>query len=541
MTASDNPVRRSRWPAVLRVIVIVVLLAVLALTAVFVAVQRDPAIVERLPSHRLRHGVFAVLGRIAPASSGLSRRLPPPPPTVIGMNVPEIRYYGSSFPFANLVMGSDWLDSRWQLLPDTHQDAHGDIRSLPADGVALRFLSVPPTGPKGVEVRCTFRGSGTLSLAGGGETIAAAPNSLRLRLINPRGRPSSPWLVVKDVDPRRPLRDLDCREAELARAVRFRPAFLATLRGYGVIRFMDWQNANANQPVTWRDRHTPAGNRLDRDGVAIEDMLALARELHAAPWFVMPWNADRDYVAGFARMARAQLPPGQPVYVELGNEVWNTGFPVGRQAVAEGLAHALGTNDREAGMRRYAERTVEVMRPWEAAFAGRGGLVRVLATQHVVPETAEMALAYRDTAAHVDALATAPYFGATLGGTDNTRASSLAALAASLPISIEQATDNRRVALRHGKRYVAYEGGQGLVLPAQVSLLDALQHDPAMYDLYARYLSLWRQNIGDTLCLLTSVSPTGPSGAWGLATREDETPAEAPKLRAVQHALHRRP
>ncbi len=515
-------------------------LAVLGVTAAIVAIQYRPALVERLPSSRLRHAVFALLGWVVPSSSGLSRRLPPPPATTIGMNAPEIRYYGSSFPFANLILGSDWVDSKWQPLSATLQDANGNLRALPADGVALRVLWVPPTGPAGSEIRCTFGGSGTISVAGGGTMAVAGPNSLRFRLTNTHGQPQWPWLVVMDVDPRRPLRDLDCREAALARSARFRPAFLATLRGYGVIRFMDWQNANANQPVTWRNRHVPASSRLDGDGVSIEDMLALVGELGADPWFVMPWNADQDYVTRFARMVRERLAPGRHVYVEVGNEVWNAGFAVGRQAVAEGLARKLGGSDREAGMRRYAERTVEVMRPWEAAFAGRGGLVRVLSTQHVVPETAEIALAYRDTLAHVDALATAPYFGMTLGGSRNTRESSLAALADDLPVAIRQAVDNRRIAVRYGKRYIAYEGGQSLVLPAQLPLLEQLQHDPAMYDLYRQYLAMWRQQVGDTLCLLTSVAPPAVSGAWGLAAREDDSPARAPKLRAVREALRPR-
>lgn len=535
MTAAAKRIGRSPRQVLRALLIVIVLIGLLGAAAI-VAVQRNPAIVERLPSHRLRQAVYAVIGWVVPASSGLSRHLPPPPATVIGMNAPEIRYYGSSFPFANLIMGSDWRDSRWQLLSDAYQDRNGDIRALPADGVALRSLWVPPTGPAGSEIRCTFRGSGTLTFAGDGTVITTGPNLLRFRLTNTRGQPVAPWLVVKDVDPRRPLRDLDCREAALARAVRFRPAFLATLRGYGVIRFMDWQNANANQRATWRDRHMPGGNRLDGDGVSIEDMLALARELGADPWFVMPWNADHDYVKRFALLTRSQLPPGRRVYVEVGNEVWNTGFSVGQQAVAEGLAKGLGGNDREAGMRRYAERTVDVMRPWEAAFAGRGGLIRVLATQHVTPETAEIALSFRDTAKHVDALATAPYFGTTLGGTDNTRETSLAVLAEMLPVSIQQAIDNRRIAMRYGKRYMAYEGGQSLVLPAQPPLLEQMQRDPAMYDLYRRYLSMWRQQVGDTLCLLTSVSQPGPSGAWGLATREDESPAQAPKLRAVREA-----
>jgi hypothetical protein len=352
-------------------------------------------------------------------------------------------------------MGSDWQDSGWKLLSDTHQHANGDIRSLSADGVALRSLWVPPTSPAGSEIRCTFRGSGTLSFTGDGTVIAAAPNLLRFRPTNTGGQPISPGLVVKDVDPRRPLRDLDCREAVLARTIRFRPAFLATLRGYGVIRFMDWQNANANQPITWRDRHTPAGNRLDRDGVSIEDMQAFARELGADPWFVMAWNADQEYVDRFALLTRSQLPSGRRVYVEVCNEVWNTGFSVGRQTVTKGLARHLGASEREAGMRGCAERTMEVIIRWQAVFADREGLIRALSTQHVTPETAEIALAYRDTAAYIDALATAPDFGATLGGTSNTRETSLAALADILPVSIQQATDNRRIAVRYGKRYIA--------------------------------------------------------------------------------------
>lgn len=536
MTRRSPPHRQLR-PWLARTFAGTALALLMLAMAAFVAVQRHPAWIERLPSGRLRHVTTALLGRVAPASSSLSWRLPPPPPTVIGMNVPEIRYYGSSIPFANLAIGTDWTDSAWHPLSEAHQDRTGIVRSLPADNVALRFLLIPATGPEGIEIRCTFTGSGTLSLAGGGQTVATTANSLRFRIANPRGQHTAPWLVLKDVDPRRPLRDLDCRETHLSRSVRFRPEFLATLHGYGVIRFMDWQNANANTAVGWRDRHTPASIRTDRDGVAVEDMLALVRTLHASPWFVMPWNADDDYIARFARLVRDTLPAGLPVYVEVGNEVWNTGFPVGRQAIAEGMARGLSAQEREAGIRRYAERTVGVMRQWEHVFTGRPGLVRVLATQHVAPDTAEMALAYRDTADHVDALATAPYFGAVLGGTGYTRDSTLRELAAILPVSIRQAIDNRRIARRFGKRYIGYEGGQSLVLPAEPVLLEQLQHDTAMYDLYRRYLALWQQQIGDTLCLLTSVSRPGPSGAWGLATREDEPLARAPKLRAVRDVI----
>lgn len=530
--------------------VALVMLAVLCMTGALVLARRPAALgwmrteMNTMLPGRLKRVIIRMLALLVPASASVAQPTatvdtPVPRAANLGVNLPEVRYYSSNVPFANLVMGSGWLDARWAPLAARYRDGDGNIVSLPADG-AQRFIAVPPTGPEGVEVRCTFTGSGTLGVAVG-RMLAAGPGSLRFRTVNQRGKEDRPWLTLKDVDPRRPMRDLDCREAGTPAVARFRPHFLDTVRGYGVIRFMDWQNANANEPVTWATRNRPGGTLLERDGVAVEDMLALVRELDADAWFVMPWNADDTYIAGFAQAIRAALPPGRHVYVEAGNEVWNLGFPVGRQALKEGRERGLGGTDREAAMHRYAQRTIEVMRIWERAFAGREqALVRVLATQQVVPETAQAALGYADTAAHVDALATSAYFGETYGGTADTRESVLAKLAAAVPATLAQMTVNRRIAASYGKRFVAYEGGEALSLPAQPALLDKLQHDAVQYDLVKRFLTGWRDGGGDTLCLFNSVARPGPFGAWGLAAWENETPAEAPKMRAAREALSAR-
>lgn len=500
--------------------------------------------VNAMPSGRPKRVVARLLALLIPAASGVARPpasgpLPPPRPATFGVNLPEVRYFSSNVPFANLLMGSGWLNAHWSDLAEQYQDADGNILSLPPGEQVQRFVPIPPTGPEGIEVHCTFTGSGTLGLAGAGRMLASGAGSLRFRIANQRGKEDRPWLTLSDVDPHRPPRNLDCREAGLPAAARFRPGFLRTVTGYGVVRFMDWQNANANAAVNWTARHTPAGTRVDRaDGVAIEDMLALVREVGADPWFVMPWNADDAYVAGFAKLARAGLPAGRHVYVEVGNEVWNTGFPVGRQSLKEGQERHLGADDRAAAMGRYAQRTAEVMRIWEAAFADRRqALVRVLATQQVDPQTAEAALSFPGTAAHVDALATSAYFGDTLGGTGHTREDVLARLGAAIPVTLGQVAANRRVAAAHGKRFVAYEGGEGLQLPAEPALLDRLQHDPAQYGLVRRFLAGWRGQVGDTLCLFNSVSRPSTYGSWGLSAWENETPAEAPKARAVRDAL----
>ena len=489
-----------------------------------------------MSSASVRRLVAFAAGLLSPAAA-FTQELPPPRPMTIGMNAPGFQYYQSVVPFANLVVGSDWVDGKWERLAEQYQDVNGNILSLPAGQITHRLLSVPPTGPTGIEVRCTWSGSGSLQPGGGRQVLSSAPNRISFRLFNPH-KADNQWLTLGDVDPGRPFRDLDCRETSLPTGARFRPEFVRTLHGYGVVRFMDWQNANANLAVTWATRHMPSATRLlDRDGVPIEDMLALTRELGADPWFVMPWNADDTYIAGFAQMVARLLPAGRHVYVEAGNEVWNGAFPVARQAIKEGQGRGLGSNPMEAGMRRYAQRTAEVMRVWEAAFAGRTGLVRVLSTQNAWPDTARTAMAFGDTAQHVDALATAPYFSVHLGGTDNLRETILAQLSADLTATLKNAIANRRVATGFGKRYLAYEGGEELALYAEPVLTDQMQHDSAQFDLYQRYLAEWRRDVGDVLCLYTSIMRPAGNGSWGLAAWEDETPAQAPKLRAVQEAM----
>ena len=488
--------------------------------------------------HKLSRLAAIALSPMLPANaSSPTSPLPAPPPMAVGINVAGVSSIETAVPYANLVIGSDWLDPQWRPLAEQYQDRAGNILSLPPGQATQRFVVIPPTGPKGIEVRCTWTGSGKVLLQGGGDLLASSANSLRFHYVYRRG-PVRPWLARLEVDPRRPFRDLDCREPRVAQTERFRPEFLSTIKGYGVIRFMDWQNANANEPATWATRNLPSGGRATGgSGAPIEDMMAITRELHADPWFVMPWNADDDYIARFARLVAATLPLGAHVYVEAGNEVWNGAFPVARQAVKEGRERQLGPDDFTAGMRRYAQRTGEVMRLWEAAFAGRSGLVRVLSFQHVLPQGGRTALSFGDTARHVDAVATAPYFGDLYGGTGNTRDAVLAKLSTALDATLAAAVANRRVTAEFGKRYIAYEGGEALMLPGQLPLLGQFQHDPAQVELYQRFLAGWRRDAGDLLCLYTSVSVPQPGGSWGLSAWEDETPAEAPKLQAVKEGM----
>jgi hypothetical protein len=250
----------------------------------------------------------------------------------------------------------------------------------------------------------------------------------------------------------------------------------------------------------------------------------------------VPWNADDDYIRRFALYVHDHLPADRKVYVELSNEVWNSGFPVARQAMKEGMERGLSSNSGQAQLFRYAQRSVEVLKIWEKVFAADPArLVRVVSTQDVSPWTAEQVLGFGDTARHVDALATAPYFGLDLmkeGQTSNLD-EIFRRLDDRVDKAIRSAEANKAVAARYGKRYIAYEAGQHVLLPTDVPLLEKIERDPRMYDAYKRYIRGWKAHVGDVLTMFASVSGIGGSGAWGLAEHDGQPLAETPKLRAV--------
>jgi hypothetical protein len=494
--------------------------------------HREDAMGIKVGRHWVSYAAAAVGLAPAPAVSAPL----PPPPTQIGMNVPAVSYYAGTFPFANLIIGSVWQSTNWQRLPETLMTPDGDLRALP-DGGAIRIVSVPFTGAKGDDIVCTYSGSAVVTAAGTVRNMLASAGEVRFHVARRPDQQVSVWLNVNKMDPARPIRNLDCRSEELSWSVRFRPQFIETIRGYSVLRFMDWQNSNENIAVPWAERHTLANNRKDRDGIPIEAMMALVKEVDADPWFVMPWNASNDYITNFAQMIHDGLAANRHVYVEVGNEVWNGSFGVSRQATKEGLAEGLSGDAREANLRRYAERAIEVMKLWERVFADRRGLVRVVSTQHVVPHSAQEVLNFRDMAAHVDALATAPYFGATIGGNSpGTADAMIERLQQELQLTVQKARENRAVAAQFHKRYIAYEGGQGMILPGAAELFKQVERDPRMYNLYKNFLTAWKSDIGDVLCLLTSTAPISSQGAWGLTEYENQPVEDAPKLRAVLEA-----
>lgn len=467
------------------------------------------------------------------------------PPTRVGINLSGLFYYAAERPFSNLAAVGQWRTAGPGANIDPIEPRYLDQNGYPSiwptnqiDGRNLvsTFL-LPPTPLPTEPIVCTWTGKAEVNVHGTAiADVKSGNRRLSFRLIKTAGV----WITVRQSDPANPLQNLDCREESRPRDMVFDPAFIDMVKGFDTLRFMDWQWVNANDPVTWETRKTPQFI-FQRGGTAIEYIVALAKEAGVNPWVTMPFTADENYVRGFATYVHDHLPPDRTVYVELGNEIWNTAFPAAKQSQAEGLAAGLSTDPTTAQMLNYARRSAQVFDIWLAVFADRPDkLVRVVSTQNVSPRTAEMVLGYPGLKGKVDALATAPYFyinNPAAKVTGDNLDDLFAALETSIDQSIDYAAQNKAIATRHGVRYIAYEAGQHLVFYGKKPLQEAVQRDPRMGQLYARYLSEWQRRIGDLIVLFASSATIGDGGAWGLREYQGQPLSEAPKAEAVDRFI----
>jgi hypothetical protein len=467
----------------------------------------------------------------------------PRQPTSYGVNLFSPAYWSNERAFMNLAAGGAWrsIHTNWSDFDPARIDRFGTILSLnPGENVALA-LTKPPAAFRGdVAVRCTYQGKGVV--AGVGMSgLHATPG--RLDFIWQKDNLTSHFRIDA-TDPADPIRNIDCREANADPKALFDPAFVNTLRAFKSVRFMDWQQSNANMAGNWAQRTPPQATiQASMQGVAIEHMVTLANLAKFDPWFVLPWKSEPNYVENFARYVHDHLEPGRTAYIEVGNEIWNNDFPASRQALAEGQVRNLGKTEPEARMRRYGQRSVEVFKVWERVFADNPKrIVRILSGQNAWPEPILYALDFQDTAAHVDALASALYFGQDMMADPATDTSNLTPLFAKLNASITDtygtARRFKKIADSRGLRFLGYEGGQHVSYAGpDVAFSGRLNRDPRMGEAFRIFLAGWDRDFGDLLLIYHLTSPIGRSASFGLREYSGQPIAETPKLKALIDAI----
>ncbi len=279
--------------------------------------------------------------------------------------------------------------------------ASGSTLALTADGYPLANASTYfslENYPAG-NYQFSYTGSGTVSFSGSGQVVGPVTTSGgvttgTVAVAFPADGAADVNLQVTNVNTANPMDNFHLMMPGYGNGTTpepmFTPAFLAALKPFSDIRFMDWEAINGSTLANWQNRVPPNAFLTDGSGgVPYEDMIELCNEAQKDMWINIPAEATPQFVQSMAQLIAAKLDPNLNVYVEYGNEDWNSGGssyaqisvaaksnPVLNQSLGitqlDGPAVRLHARERRPDLRsgvRGGQRT-------GAADPGRAGLIR---------------------------------------------------------------------------------------------------------------------------------------------------------------------
>jgi hypothetical protein len=578
--------------------------------------------------------------------------VPTPAPTKstrsgVGMNLVSLDYYSSNLPTIDMMKKSGpWLTQcnpyvgtqcknftgkagTWDTLEESslNLDSGGWVRSLPAaSDTTVKYRAVSAIifsggwqQPGKYIVR--YDGSGTMTYSGAASKNASQSSAGRDVVDVVMNGSNGLTLTITATDPSNYIRnirvyppggacagDLTTYAASAAACTGatgayvafenfpsttiWHPAFMAEVKRFRTLRFMDWQRTNSSPTVNWSDRSAYTGRSWNSPvGVPVEAMINLANTAQADPWLNIPTHATDDYVHQFAQQLHATLSPTLTANIEYSNEPWNYAFPASHWMYDQGVAAwpaevANKTDPYLLQVNWYANRLLQVCNIIKTEFGADKSRVRCIAnsqasnpfnTNAIMKCTVAAKTLAQPCAKSIDAVAIAPYFGsyiptlksrpavatwyasadgglsqmfAELLGSESTNltqakiATPLLAVSGVTGGALSQVhgwmTATKAALDTYGVPMWAYEGGQGMVAPggntdtALQSLINAANVDPRMGAVYTQMLADWQASGGQTFSFYSDVGVVNAFGDWGAMQNQFDT--TAPKWVAIAKA-----
>ena len=421
----------------------------------------------------------------------------------LGINLGGITYYSSELVFVDIFkQSSPWISQAegkgWGKGGPLDLTSDGWVKSLrPGQRAESLICRVKGHYPAGKYI-CLYDGTGTINF-GFDAKVQSQSEGRTVLDVNPGD--GGILVSITETDPNNPVRNIKVIMPSFEKSYMnhtFRPDFLKRWQNFKVIRFMDWMSTNNSKIKNWDDRPAADMQTQGQKGVALEYMIQLANTLNADPWFCMPHLATDEYIRNFAVMVKENLKPNLKVYVEYTNEAWNGIFGQAHYCAQKGKELNLSDNSYQTQLFYYSKRSVEIFKIWRQVFEDNSRLVRVLSSQSANPWTGMQVMTFEDAYKHADALATAPYFGHSIGDPGQQDKNQ--------NFSVEQVLDYCRTAIeenqktieqnaanakQHGIDLIAYEAGQHLVgcqgaenNQKLTDLLHAANRDPRICLLY---------------------------------------------------------
>lgn len=448
-------------------------------------------------------------------------------------------------------MSTSWEEWDTKQLDTIPADEDGYALALPYRDLRVRAATFLPVYADTFDM--TWQGDGEFHIqAPGYKLLELTDTSLRFSV--EASLSESVFIRIDRSTPGDHVHDIELRGTR-----DYGAAFRNSLKGFGVLRFMDWGATNHSPVKTWSERTTPKMGQGSDHGVAIEHMIDTANAVQAHMWITIPHQADDDYMQRAAQLIAERLDKRLHVFVEYSNENWNGIFSQVQWEQEQGLALGLdrlrqGKTQEEtefwAGMFFAVRRSAYLHSVFRRVLGDRA--VTVLAGQSANPGLNEAILnAYEDTRINPlggkpDALAVAPYFGRLYREPEEAATLTVDRILSDADESIaelvtEHTSTNREIADEHGVHLIAYEAGQHVLLAGAlqedeelVELTIAANRDPRMGDLYRKAHRAWLAAGGELIVYFNSCEAPGKYGSWGAREYQDQPLSEAPKWAALQ-------
>lgn len=433
----------------------------------------------------------------------------------------------------------------------------------------LMFRDIGTNYPAGT-YRAEWKGTGDVSFGFAARVTqqGTLADGTRYALLNVTPDPAGIYLKIASMGAADPIRDIHVWMPDAsgqtfpgqvwkpgATFSPFHPRLLERLAPFETIRFMDWQETNGSDTVTWADKrpydYATQQSGDYRNGVAPEYMVELCNELDANAWICMPHQADDTYVRNLATYFRDNLEPGRKVFIEWSNEVWNGGygfeaFPwvTARLSLPE---NAYLNGDRWAFVARETKRDFDI---WSEVFAGQTSrMVRVVAGQQANSWIAGQILA--NMGGHFDAVSASAYIhlddaARAKFSTTTTSDQVIDTLLQAIPTAVGWLKDHKALATQYSTSlgrpigFVAYEGGphlDGRGASYQPAFFAAATN-PRMREVYAQLLQ-GSQSAGLDEFLqfsLTGGYHDSSFGSFGALQYMEQPASAAPKYQALLDA-----